>query len=189
MRKNKWWFYTLVLSGFILVHSACAQNPPPFTGTAYVTEENLVGKSTVLLNNEQQLIPLSDLGELKIASIHFTYQYAAGFDSLVNKYTAVQSFNGTDYVTIKTLGDLDFDTKVFNTLIVQIDDTDLDDTRIISFINDNKKYKNVVVAFFGNGVNLGKLNPVNAPIIWCNRPSPVSAFYSAQAIFGGVPVS
>lgn len=187
MRKNKWGFYTLVLSGFILINSACAQNPP-FLGQAYVHEEKLVEESTVLLNNQQQLIPLADLGELKIASIHFTYQYAAAFDSLLNKYAAVKSFSGTDYVSIKTLGDLDFDTKTYNTLIVQVNDADVSNPQIISFINDNKKIKNVIVAFFGDANNLPRLDNVNAPIIWSSRPSQVSAFYSAQAIFGGVSI-
>lgn len=188
MRKSRWRLCTLILTGFILVNSACAQNPP-FLGQAYVNEEKKVEKATVLLNNEQGLIPLSDLGELKIASIHFTYQYAANFDSLLNKYSAIQTFSGTDYVTIKSLADLDYDTKTYNTLIVQLADSDLNNTQIIGFINDNKRIKNVIVAFFGSGNNLTKLNSVTAPVIWASRPSQVSAFFSAQAIFGGVAVT
>lgn len=188
MRKSNWWICTLVLSGFILVQSACAQNPP-FSGQAYVNEEKQVEKATVLFNNDQQLVPLSDLGELRIASIHFTYQYTTSFDSLLNKYADVQTFNGADYTSVKTLGELSFDTKIFNTLIVQLADADLDNPQIIGFINDSKKIKNVVVAFFGSGKNLSKLNSVDAPVIWCSRPSEVAAFYSAQAIFGGVPIT
>lgn len=188
MRENRWWFYTLALSGFILIHSACAQNPP-LTGKAYVDEEKKVEKSTVLLNNQQQLIPLPDLGERKVASIHFTYQYSAGFDSLANKYTTIQSFNGTDYLTIKSIAELSFDTKTYNTLIVQLSDADVANPEIFNFINDNKRFKNVIITFFGKGDNLSKFNSLDVPIIWCNRQSPVAAFYSAQAIFGGVPVT
>lgn len=188
MRKSNGWICTLVLSAFILVQSACAQNPP-FSGQAYVNEEKQVEKTTVLFNNDQQVVPLSDLGELKIASIHFTYQYTVAFDSLLNKYAAIQTFNGADYTSIKTPAELSFDTKNYNTLIVQLVDADLDNPQIIDFINDNKRIKNVVVAFFGDGKNLPKLNSVNAPVIWSSRPSEVAAFYSAQAIFGGVPVT
>ncbi|HVW16378.1 MAG TPA: serine hydrolase [Mucilaginibacter sp.] len=188
MRKSDRLVYTFVLSCFILVHSACAQLPIP-TGQAYVNEEQQVEKSTSLFNNQQQLVPLSDLAELKIASIHFTYAYAAGFDSLLNKYAKVDTFKGTDYVTVKTLGDLDFDTKHYNTLIVQLDEQDLGNPQIIGFIHDNVRIKNVVVAFFGRPTSLAKLDAVTAPIVFCDRPSPVSAFYAAQAIFGGVPVT
>jgi CubicO group peptidase (beta-lactamase class C family) len=188
MKKSNGWICTLVLSAFILIQSACAQNPP-FSGQAYVNEEKQVEKATVLLNNDQQLIPLMDISELRIASIHFTYQYTTAFDSLLNKYAAIQTFNGADYTSVKTLGELSFDTKNYNTLIVQVADADLDNPQIVGFINDNKRIKNVVVAFFGEGKNLSKLNGVDAPIIWCSRPSEVAAFYSAQAIFGGVPIT
>ncbi|MFI5160538.1 MAG: serine hydrolase domain-containing protein [Sphingobacteriales bacterium] len=188
MRKNRWQFYTLVLAGFILVQSACAQNPP-FSGQAYVNEEKQVEKTIVLLNNEQQLVPLMDVGELKVASVHFTYQYAAGFDSLLNKYTAVQTFNGPDYIAAKTIGDLDFDTKAYNTIIVQLADIDVNNPQIIDFINYNKRIKNVIVAFFGNGKSLAKLDNITAPIIWSSRQTPVAAYYSAQAIFGGMAIT
>jgi CubicO group peptidase (beta-lactamase class C family) len=188
MRKNKWRFCILILSGFVLVHSACAQNPP-FTGQAYVNEEKLVEKSTALLNNAQGVIPLKALSQLSIASIHFSYPYAMAFDSLLNKYSKIQSFNGMDYVGIKTPDVLDFDTKLYNTLIVQLTDADLANPQIVGFININRRSKNVVIAYFGDGSSLPKMDNVTAPIILVQRSSPVSALFSAQAIFGGVAVT
>ncbi|MGZ3874375.1 MAG: serine hydrolase domain-containing protein [Mucilaginibacter sp.] len=188
MRKNKWRVYTLILTGFVLFHSACAQNPP-FTGISYVNEEKLAEKSTVLLNNASYLIPLQNLAELKIASIHFTNLYAANFDSLLNKYAKVRPYKGSDYTGVKSLDHLSYDLKWFNTLIVQLNDADLNNPAILDFIRTNQKVKNVVIAFFGSGNALAKLSNITVPVIWCERISPVSAFYSAQAIFGGVPVT
>ena len=188
MRRNRWSAYTFILSGFILVHSACAQNPP-FKGKAYVKEEKSVEQSTELLNNQQQVIPLADLSELKIASIHFSYQYTNGFDSLLNKYAKIQTIDGGNYIGIKTLGDLDYDTKLYNTLIVQLTEADLNNLDVIDFINDNSRTKNVIVAFFGDAKNLVKLNAVTAPIVLAERASVVSAYFSAQAIFGGVAIT
>jgi CubicO group peptidase (beta-lactamase class C family) len=188
MTGSKWQLYSLILLGFILFNSACAQNPP-FTGQAYVNEEKLDEQSTVLLNNAAYLIPLQNLDQLKIASIHFTNMYANNFDSLLNKYTKVTAVNGKDYTGIKNLDDLSFDLKLFNTLIVQLNDADLNNPLIINFINSNKKVKNVIVALFGTSNSLIKLNNTSVPIIWTERVSPVSAFYSAQAIFGGVAIT
>jgi CubicO group peptidase (beta-lactamase class C family) len=188
MRENKWQLYSLILFGFILFNSACAQNPP-FTGQAYVNEEKLDEQSTVLLNNAAYLIPFQSLDQLKIASIHFTNQYATNFDSLLNKYTKVTAVNGKDYTGIKNLDDLSFDLKLFNTLIIQLNDADLSNPLIINFINSNQKVKNVIVALFGSSNALIKLNNISVPIIWTERVSPVSAFYSAQAIFGGVAIT
>ena len=70
MRKSSWQLSTLILSGFILFNSACAQNPP--AGKAYLDEEKLVQQSTILLNNSSYFIPLQNLEDLKIASVHFS---------------------------------------------------------------------------------------------------------------------
>ncbi|HTD42502.1 MAG TPA: hypothetical protein VK671_17865, partial [Mucilaginibacter sp.] len=188
MRKNRWRFCVLLLSGFVLVHSACAQNPP-FSGQAYVNEEKAVEKSTVLLNNAQSQIPLKELGQLSIASIHFSYPYTTAFDSLLNKYSQVTSFNGMEYVGLPGQGVLDFDTKLYNTLIVQLTDADMANPQVISFISEKRPSKNLVIAYFGDGSSLAHLDNINAPIIFASRSSPVSALFSAQAIFGGVAVT
>jgi CubicO group peptidase (beta-lactamase class C family) len=188
MRKNKWRFCLLALSGFVLVHSACAQNPP-LTGQAFVNEEKAAEKSTVLLNNAQNQLPLKELGQLAIASIHFSYPHAAVFDSLLNKYSAIESFNGMAYVGLPGQGVLDFDTKLYNTLIVQLTDADMANPQIVSFIGENRRSKNLVIAYFGDGSSLGKLENINSPIIFSKKSSLVSAMFSAQAIFGGIAVT
>jgi hypothetical protein len=188
MKKNRRNIYFLLLSGFVLFNSACAQNPP-FTGKAYVNEQLLVEQATVLLNNEKQLIPLQNLDNNKIASIHFSGIYAAGFDSLLNKYAKVDVINGNDYMGAKPFDMLAQDTKFYNTLIVQLTDAEANNRQIIDFINSNQKLKNVVVSFIGNSTSLIKLNDVTAPVIWTARVSPVAAYFNAQAIFGGVAIT
>ena len=187
MRKNKSVLYTLILSGFILINSACAQNPP--LGKAYLDEEHLAEQSTVLLNNGSYMIPLQDLDKLKIASIHFSYAYAAGFDSLLSKYDKVTTFSGNTYSAPKSLDDLSNDLRFFNTIIIQLDEADMDNPQLAGFISYNQKIKNVIIALFGSNNALVKLNNPTVPVIWSDRITPVSAFYSAQAIFGGVPVT
>jgi len=188
MRKNKWRFCVLALSGFILIHSACAQNPP-FTGQAYINEEKAAEKSTVLLNNAQNQVPLKELSQLTIASIHFSYPHAAVFDSLLNKYSSIQSFDGMVYVGMPGQGVLDFDTKLYNTLIVQLTDADMANPQVVSFIGENRRSKNLVIAYFGDGSSLAKLENINSPIIFSKSSSPISAMFSAQAIFGGIAVT
>ncbi|WP_114939897.1 serine hydrolase domain-containing protein [Mucilaginibacter endophyticus] len=188
MIKNKWGRVPLVLLGFALFNNACAQNPP-LTGQAFIAEERLVGNSTVLLNNASYLIPLQKLEDLKIASVHFSNQYTAVFDSLLNKYNKVDLFDGSAYSGNKTLANLTSDLKFYNTVIVQVNDADLSNPDLIDFISSNQKNKNVIVAAFGNGAVLGKLDAVTAPVIWTERVSQVSAMYSAEAIFGGIGVS
>jgi serine-type D-Ala-D-Ala carboxypeptidase len=188
MRKNKCRLYTPILLVFILLNSACAQGPSA-GGLSFVNEEKLAAQSTILFNNASYLIPLQNLDEAKVASIHFTNPYAAGFDSLLNKYTKVATFNGSNYTGAKSLDDLSTDLKWYNTLIVQLTDADMSNPQIISFINSNQKVKNVVIALSGNVNSLAKLTYVTVPIIWTEHISPVAAQWSAQAIFGGVAIT
>ncbi|MBW4891181.1 serine hydrolase [Mucilaginibacter sp. HMF5004] len=170
---------------FVILNSACAQSPHA-QSQAIMNEERLTQSATVLLNNEQQLVPLKDLDIAKIASVHFSYGYASVFDSLLNKYTKVQSFAG---IEAKAMNDLSDGLKLYNTVIVTLTETETNNPQIVNFINSNKRLKNVVVVLFGNGKSLAGLDAVNAPIIWCERNTPIAALYTAQVVFGGVPVT
>jgi CubicO group peptidase (beta-lactamase class C family) len=85
--------------------------------------------------------------------------------------------------------DLSSDLKWYNTIILQLTEADLANPQIIDFISSNQKLKNVIVTAFGGGVMLSKLNNVTVPVLWSERLTPVSVLYSAQAIFGGMPVT
>ncbi|MFD0750659.1 serine hydrolase domain-containing protein [Mucilaginibacter calamicampi] len=187
MRKNRPFGLTIIISAFILFNSACAQNP--YSGQAYVAEQRQVQASTVLLNNQKDIIPLKDLAKKKMASIRFSNAFAAGFDSLLNNYAKVETFNGTDYLGAKSMEDLSRDVKLYNTLIVQLTEADIANTRIIDFIKANQKLKNIVVAYFGRGTQLVNLNDFNGPIICAERITPVSSNFVAQAIFGGIAIT
>lgn len=188
MRKNRQQFYAFVLLGFISFNPACAQIPQ-VTGLAYVNEEKLAEESTVLLNNSAYLVPLQNLDQLKIASVHFSNRYAAGFDSLLNKYNKVTVINGSNYTAIKSFDYLSSDLKWYNTLIIQLTDADLNNPLVVDFITGNQKIKKLIIALFGSSNSLLKLKSVTAPIIWTERISPVAEFYSAEAIFGGVAIT
>lgn len=188
MRKNSSRLCTFILFGFILLGSACAQNPP-FTGQAYVNEEKLVEQSTTLLNNGNYTIPLQNLDQLKIASVHFSNANAPGFDSLLNKYSKVAIFNGNDYTSVKNLDDLSADLKWYNTVILQLNEADLSNPLLFNFISSTQKLKTVIISLFGGNNALLKLNAVTVPVIWTQRISPVSAYFCAQAIFGGVGIT
>ncbi|TFF38445.1 serine hydrolase domain-containing protein [Mucilaginibacter psychrotolerans] len=187
MTKNRQRIYLLLLSGFVIFNSACAQNPP--NGKAFLQEQKAAEQSTVLLNNDKQIIPLQNLDVAKIASIRFSGAYTAAFDSLLNKYARVDLFKGNDYLGLKSLDALSLDTKFYNTLIVQLADADLNNPQILDFITTNQKLKNVVVSLLGSDKSLAKLNEVAGPLLWSTQVTPVSAMFSAQAIFGGVAVT
>ncbi|OKS88418.1 serine hydrolase domain-containing protein [Mucilaginibacter polytrichastri] len=186
MRKNRHPLAVLLLAVFIITQTACAQQPQPknITNQQFLAETKDAEKTTVLLNNEYQLVPLKNLEQIKVASIHFNYSYSAGFDSILTKYTAIKLINGNTYGNkIAALGD---DLKLYNTLVFQLTETDVNNSQLMAYIVATQKVKNIVIAFYGPGRALTMLNDVMAPIIWCEKPSPVTAQYVPQLIFGGV---
>ncbi|WP_121202143.1 serine hydrolase domain-containing protein [Mucilaginibacter gracilis] len=177
-----------IFAGVILLQTACAQNPHA-ANASILAEERLIEQSTVLLNNEQQFIPIQNLDQGKVASVHFSYAFSAMFDSLLNKYTKVQSFNGNTYTGQSSLADLTDELKMYNTIIVSLSETETNNKPLIDFINSNKKLKNVVLVVFGKGTALAPLDAVTAPIVWTERQTALSASYAAQVIFGGIAVT
>ncbi|QKJ31731.1 serine hydrolase [Mucilaginibacter mali] len=189
MRKNKWGvIIPIVGSVIVMFNCACAQSPHQ-QNLKYVKDEQQVASSTSLLNDKQFLLPLKDLDKAKVASVHFLYPFASPFDSLLNKYTKVDSFNGSEYTGARNSANLSDDIKMYNTIILSLSESDLNNPQVVSFITNTQKLKSLVIVLFGNGTNLAKLGYVTAPIIWSEKVTPISASFCAQAVFGGVAIT
>jgi CubicO group peptidase (beta-lactamase class C family) len=139
-------------------------------------------RSTVVLNNELQLIPLKSLKGRKIASVNTGSSHASIFDSLLRKYADVTSF--TFYPGQET--SVDEDISGFNTIIIQVTPESLIRPGTMNFIRETRLSKEIIIAGFGNTGYLQKLNEITAPIIWSTEQTAGSANYSAQVLFGGI---
>lgn len=184
MKLNPCIFALCLVHMFSLV--ACAQTDEHRKNEQLMKEEMEVAQSTVLLNNKSQFIPLKNIEKLKIASVNIGSLQATMFDSILNKYALVKSFNSAAYSDALSLDDLSDDLKFYNTIIIQVTDQSLNDPRTIPFIIDNQLNKQIIVRLAGDVRSLGLLEAVHAPVIWSERKSDASANFDAQLIFGGV---
>lgn len=185
--KVKHLLNTVVLCHFFVL-SAYAQKQHSIN-EQWLNERKNIEKTTVLLNNQQRAVPILNLAGNKIASISFGLKESAVFDSILNNYATVKSFRAADYqLAPATLADLSYDVKFFNTLIISVNNTDLDDGKLLQFITDNLKSKTIIVTAFGDVHMLAKLKNVKVPVMWTAQQSALSANYVAQAIIGGMPV-
>lgn len=174
---------------FIIVNLFClsanAQNQHTLN-EKWLKERAKTSKTIVLLNNQQSLIPLKNLVNNKVASISFSPAIAAGFDSMLNNYTKVSSFDGSTYLS--NLADLSYDLKFYQTLIIQLSEDQLNNPQVLTFIRDNQSNKQIILTIFGKAGSLEKLDEFSLPIIWSENQSDIAANYTAQAIFGGLPL-
>ena len=158
--------------------------------TRWIKERRDVEKTTVLLNNERGLIPLKDLTDNRMVSVSFDSKYAPAFDRVLNLHAKVESVDARGYLGKSgRMGDLSYDLKFFNTIIVQISADQLQDNQVLNFITDNQKNKQIIIAAFGGKEVLSRLNDLSVPIIWTQHYSVEAVDYVAQAIFGGLPVT
>ena len=190
VRIKKYLSVLIVLAVHIVSLSACAQPALRQSNERRLQEDQKVAKSTVLLNNNAQVIPLTDLRSLKVASVNMGSAFANNFDSLLNKYETITSFTSTAYNSDSLdLNDLTDDLKFFNTIIIQVTNESMTDPRTIGFLLDNQRNKQIIICLFGDARSLKLLDAIDAPVIWSEKESASSAEYVAQAIFGGVSLS
>lgn len=140
---------------------------------------------TVLLNNQNQLVPLRELGRRKIAFVRAQSASAlAAMGDMLEKYAPVQQFALP--AAAEGYGDLDERLKYYNTLIVGVEAADLTDAELVQFLATQLVGKEVVLAVFGAGTALQQLDFVQDPIVWNAALTEQSAQHAAMAIFGGV---
>lgn len=167
--------------------SACAQEHQKNADLLKLNANIL--QQTVLLNNQQQLVPVTGLDKKNIASVSLGFSFQAASDSLLNKYAKITSFNAVDYNSAGNLFKLEDDLKYFNTVIVSIADLETTNASYLTFINSIAKTKTVIIALYGEQRSLDVFNALDVPLIWCAQKNAASAMLVPQVIFGGIAAS
>lgn len=184
MKRNR--LFILAAASFfnVLCLLACAQEH--VTNEKKLSITNAITQTTVLLNNQDSIIPLKNLEKKSIASVSLSFAYSSVFDSLANKYDKITSFSADSYKDSVNLNDLEDDLKYYSTVIISIDDQSINKVKYVNFINSISKSKEVIVAFFGNGTALKSLDVLKSPLIWTAQNNADAASVIPQYIFGGI---
>jgi CubicO group peptidase (beta-lactamase class C family) len=187
MKRNK--LYILAAASFlnVLCLMACAQEHT--TNEKKLSIANAISNTTVLLNNQDAIVPLKSLDKKNIASVSLSFAYSTVFDSLANKYDKITSFSADSYKDSVNLNDLEDDLKYFNTILITIDDQNVNKAKYINFINSISKNKQVIISFFGNGPGLKSFDLLKSPIVWTAQNNGDAAAIVPQYIFGGIAAS
>ena len=174
---------------FLITISTVACSQDYQKSEKWITNFKNIEKSTVVLNNDKQLIPFINLEQKKIATIDLGFSHSNTFDSLANKFSKVDHFNANTYLAQNDLKALIDDLKFYNTLIFCLSDVSVFNAEVMTFIKEMEQKKQVVIALFGDARSLSKLDDINSPIIWCPQHNDDGANFTAQLIFGGTNTS
>lgn len=184
MKQNRLFILAAASLFNILCLTACAQEHS--SNEKKLSIANTISKSTVVLNNQDSIIPIKSLDKKNIASVSLSFAYSTVFDSLANKYDKITSFSADSYKDSVNLYDLEDDLKYFNTVLISIDDQNTNKTKYINFINSVSKTKKVILAVFGNGIALKSFDLLQSPIVWTAQNNADAAAIIPQYIFGGI---
>jgi len=184
MKRNR--LLVLAAASFfnVLCLMACAQEHTKNEKILNITND--IAKTTVVLNNQDSIIPLKFLDKKNIASVSLGFAYSKVFDSLANKYDHVSSFSAAAYKDSTNLNDLEDDLKYFNTILIAIDDQQSSNAMYINFITNLSKTKKVIVNLFGNGTSLKYYDALRIPLVWTAQNNEDAASILPQYIFGGI---
>lgn len=184
MKRNRLYILAVATCCNILCLMACAQEHT--TNEKKLSIANAIANTTVLLNNQEGIVPLKSLEKKNIASVSLSFAYSTVFDSLANKYDKITSFSADSYKDSLNLNDLEDDLKYFNTILISIDDQNVNKAKYINFINSISKNKQVIISFFGNGPGLKSFDLLQSPIVWTAQNNADAAAIVPQYIFGGI---
>ena len=184
MKQNKFLVLASASILSVLCLVACAQEHGQ--NEKKLSINNSIAKNTVLLNNQDEFIPIKALDKKNIASVSLGFNYSVAFDSLANKYAKVTSFTADVYKDSTNLNNLEDDLKYFNTLIISIDDEHNNDAKYINFINSISKNKHVIVVYFGKGEGLKSFDALKATILFTPQNNVNAAMMMPQYLFGGI---
>ncbi len=148
--------------------------------TSFAQQVPQVPLSTVLLNNERGVIPLTRLDERNIAVISFgNYQ---AFSDHLGKYADLALFSGT--TNAEALLSLDEAVKLYNTLIIAIGTHQLTPA-MVNFIQTKALGNQVIITAFGAPEQLVSLDYIAAPLVWSETTGREAEQHAAELIFGG----
>ncbi|MFT3946549.1 MAG: serine hydrolase [Agriterribacter sp.] len=185
MKKASVLILTLVILLFLRLMAQPANGAQQIAGAISSSEKKLV-----LLHNKDEQIPLKDLQNLSIASIHFSYQYSQHFDSIASKYWNIKSIDGSMVKDKYGYSGLLNQVRFNNQIILKISDSTLINDSLLAFSEAIGAYAKVIIVAQGNVSKLlSQLDQLKYPVIISPENDAVSASLAAQAIFGGIAVN
>jgi CubicO group peptidase (beta-lactamase class C family) len=146
-------------------------------------------KLNLALYDNLRILPIREIINMKIASIHFQDAYAHVFDSIASKYCGVTTIDASHIETTEGFNALHDQLKLYNQLFFSFTADTKFSPSLISFIRDMAGLNNVVLRLSGKEKNLQQLQLLKIPLLYNKENNSESAALAAQAIFGGVAVS
>jgi CubicO group peptidase (beta-lactamase class C family) len=157
---------------------------------AEVAGREAIASSLVMLANKKSALPLSDLSNLKAASLSISLNRRSGFTSGIDHYITASHFSLSPQATTEAFAAMKKTLAPFTTLIVAVyadPRLSLRAKEINELLHTLEAGKRLIVVHFGPAEDLALLDRYPL-MIHSFGTEAISQSFAAQAIFGGVPL-
>jgi CubicO group peptidase (beta-lactamase class C family) len=160
-------------------------------GKATITYSGVksVSDSIVVLNNDAQILPIMQLDNKSMATVHVNNKSSSIFDSIANKYWSVRSINGTTIKSDSGFAILHDELKLFNHVIVYMSGPAVHDSLWLTFLDALAKQKQLILVVSDDQHRLINMEFMSCPVVWVPSNSNAAASVTAQLMFGGVAIN
>ncbi|MGJ1317092.1 serine hydrolase domain-containing protein [Sphingobacterium spiritivorum] len=150
-----------------------------FLGTLplYAQYKSAVKNESVLLLNQEGIIPLKKLDDYKIVIASPSSDKFTDFIVQAGRYSEFET---------KGVEKLDESIKYANTVIIPLRDADITDQLVYQLVQARKNNKKIILAVFGSGSGLSKLNNITLPVLFNTNTDSQAQKNAAMTIFGGM---
>lgn len=165
------------------------------TSEAELLNRKLTEASLTVLKNNDDLLPLTDLETLSIASVSFGSEEKTVFGKSMELYTNVAQFHLSNEATLEQVLEIKNELENYNLVIAAVYDESKFPRNNLNLSSEGQKFlseladkKNTVIAFFKNPYVINQLDGIeNVPaLILTYQDSKNAQDLAAQLIFGGV---
>ncbi|OQX96260.1 MAG: hypothetical protein B6I20_14675 [Bacteroidetes bacterium 4572_117] len=162
---------------------------------AKLLNRNLIQASLTVLRNKNDILPIKDLLNTKIASLSIGVDTLSVFQQRLADYTKVDHFYMQKTVSNSSFNSIKKSLDNYDMIICSVHDIDLTPRKSFGFtkqmadmLNFISEHKNAVVVVFGNAYSLKELDKVQLSrgLIVAYQESDNAQDLSAQLIFGGI---
>lgn len=149
----------------------------------WLQKANAAEKNTLILNNDAQLLPVTALEGLSLASVDLNFASAPVFNAMLMNYTKVDTLSCGKWADRYLR--LNDQLKLYKTVIFQLSAATVMDKELLHFLQEMEQTKRVIIAAFTEVDNRPFFSQLHSPVIWCRSATPEAASIIAQLIFGG----
>jgi len=162
---------------------------------AQLLNRNLVEASLTILRNQNEILPVKDLLNTKIASLSIGAGSITNFQQRLSDYTKVNNYFMQKTVTDSTFDNIKKSLDNYDLIICSLHELNMKPSKsfgitkqMAKMVNYLSEQKNTVIVIFGNAYSLREFKKVHLSkgVIMAYQQSYNTQDLSAQLIFGGI---